>query len=66
MKYRFGEKPRTRFRSKRYFLVGDQYYFSTREGMDIGPFDSKPELYQAIEYFKEIRVSWDKQALLAS
>ncbi len=38
MQYRQGEPAQTRFRAERYFAVGEDYYFSTREGTNVGPF----------------------------
>jgi hypothetical protein len=32
------ERPRTWFRSDRFFRSNDQWYFRTREGIDVGPF----------------------------
>lgn len=40
MTVRKGEGQQTWPRASRYFNVGDHYYFSTREGLYIGPFDS--------------------------
>ena len=40
---RSGESARMWFRSDRCFAVGDQWYFLTREGIDVGPYDSKLE-----------------------
>lgn len=37
------EEEKTRFRSVRFFAIEDKYYFSTREGMEVGPFTSKEE-----------------------
>ena len=37
------EKPRTWFRSERIFLVDGRWFFHTREGVDLGPYDSQSE-----------------------
>lgn len=54
MKIRTGEQEKTRFRSERHYSVSGNYYFSTREGVEIGPFKTKSELEQAMGYFIEI------------
>ena len=38
---RKGEAEKTWFRSSRFFHVNEEVYFSTREGVDIGPFKSQ-------------------------
>lgn len=38
---RAGEAPEVRFRSDRFFTVDGLWYFATREGIDVGPFDSR-------------------------
>ena len=40
---RTGEHCAIPTRSKRFFKKGDYWYYSTREGVDIGPFDSMHE-----------------------
>lgn len=40
---RTGENGSEPARSKRFFMKGDYWYYSTREGVDIGPFDSQHE-----------------------
>ena len=42
-KNRRGEKLKMRFRSDRMFFADNKWYFSTREGEERGPFDSKEE-----------------------
>ncbi len=37
------EEHRTWFRSKRVFLADGQWYFHTREGVDVGPYESQFE-----------------------
>lgn len=38
---RQGESPHTRFRTERCFSTEGRWYFSTREGLDVGPYDTK-------------------------
>jgi len=46
-----------RFRVNRLFAIGIDWYFSTREGKDQGPFKSKESAEQAITNFiREIQV----------
>lgn len=40
---RTGEEGNTPNRSRRFFQRGDYWYYRTREGVDIGPFDSQNE-----------------------
>lgn len=40
---RCNEQPKTWFRSERVFLSAGQWYFHTREGIDVGPYDSQFE-----------------------
>lgn len=52
---RAGEKevPVT-FRSNRFFTSGTNWYFSTREGIDQGPFPNRISAHEAIqEYIRE-------------
>lgn len=51
MKNRKGEPEQTRFRSERFFVVGDAHYFTTREGTDLGPFGSKAEAELGLERY---------------
>ena len=43
MQYRENEKHRIWFRSERIFSCNDKFYFHTREGIDVGPYDSQFE-----------------------
>ena len=40
---RSNERPRTWFRSERVFLSDGQWFFHTREGVDVGPYESQFE-----------------------
>ncbi len=51
MKCRAGEPEKTRFRSDRFYVVDDKHYFSTREGAELGPFDSYEGARQALERY---------------
>lgn len=45
-----GQPPK---RNERLFKQGDYWYFRTREGMDIGPFDVKADAEQGVASFIE-------------
>jgi hypothetical protein len=40
---RRSEQPRRYFRCGRFFTVGHQWFFATREGLDIGPYATRPQ-----------------------
>jgi hypothetical protein len=40
---RGSEPSRRYFRCERFFTVGHEWYFTTREGLDIGPYASRPQ-----------------------
>ena len=49
--YRQGESGSIPFRSGRYFCVDAAWYFACREGLDHGPYASKPEAENALQEF---------------
>ena len=51
MTHRRGEQGSVPFRSGRFFNIDTRWYFSCREGMDHGPFDSKEEAEAALMLF---------------
>ena len=53
---RLGEQhPRLMFRAQRLFTIGHNWYFSTREGENQGPFSSKRIAELALEiYIKKV------------
>ena len=48
------EKPRTWFRSDRVFLSDQQWFFHTREGVDVGPYESQFEAEIEAGMLKEL------------
>lgn len=40
-------------RSNRYFKLSDYWYFTTREGATLGPYDSKEQAEQAVKDYIE-------------
>ena len=51
---RLNERPRTWFRSERVFLSDGRWYFHTREGVDVGPYDSQFEAEIEAGMLKEL------------
>ncbi|MCZ6710730.1 MAG: DUF6316 family protein [Gammaproteobacteria bacterium] len=51
---RSNEKKKTWFRSERVFVSNTQWYFHTREGVDIGPYDSQFEAEIEAGMLKEL------------
>ena len=48
---RQGEQNAAYFRSDRFYKVGGRYYFTTREGAEIGPFSTKSAAMLGLERF---------------
>ena len=48
---RTGESCNVPLRSNRYYQKGDYWYYSTREGVDIGPFDTAYEAQVGVSEF---------------
>ncbi len=51
LQFRKGEAVQTRFRADRIFTVGDDFYFNTREGKDVGPFPSRPSAERGVALY---------------
>ena len=49
--FRHGEKEGVYYRSERLFAVGHRWYFATREGRDIGPYQDRREAELALAVF---------------
>lgn len=47
----------TTFRSNRFFTNGSEWYFTTREGVDYGPFPSRIVAHNAIQKFIRERMT---------
>ena len=52
-------------RSDRFTQQGDFWFFKTREGLDVGPFESRNEAQYALLYFTE-RAEWPNAEQLKS
>lgn len=46
--YRKNEEPKSRFRSERFFTINNDWYFTTREDVQVGPFRSMESAKQAL------------------
>ncbi len=61
-KHRLGEAGSIPFRTGRFFNVGANWYFATREAIDQGPFHSRNEaeaaLSKYIEKCRSVEASW--------
>lgn len=53
MKKRQGENEQAWFRSNRFYNVKGAWYFTTREGVDHGPFDSQQEAMEALQQYMD-------------
>ncbi|BFM08534.1 DUF6316 family protein [Halioxenophilus aromaticivorans] len=53
MNVREGEQERAWYRSDRFFKVNGEWYFSTREKIDVGPFTSRENASQGLSLFVE-------------
>ena len=51
---RTNEKAKTWFRSERVFLSNERWFFHTREGVDVGPYDSQFEAEIEAGMLKEL------------
>lgn len=51
MNHRQGEGEKHWYRSDRFFVVNNQWYFSTREKLDVGPFGSEDGAQQGLKLF---------------
>lgn len=50
---RNGEEKQAWFRSNRFYKLQDKWYFTTREGIDFGPFLTREEAQQELAGFIE-------------
>jgi hypothetical protein len=48
MKRKSDEKDMTVFRTDRYFLSDGKWFFTTREGTNVGPFDTREDAERAL------------------
>lgn len=58
---RAGEQPRTWFRTSRFFVVAGGWYFSTREDIDVGPYETREEAERDARRLAEILQSTESE-----
>jgi len=51
LEVRGGEQDKFWFRSDRFFTAGSQWYFTTRENRDVGPYASREDAAHGLELF---------------
>jgi len=51
MQYRKGEAEQVRFRAKRIFNVEGKFYFHTREGAVVGPYQTEASALSAVSFY---------------
>ena len=66
MNCRKGEAEKTWFRSSRFFHIGDNVYFSTREGTDVGPYKSQEAAERGLQVYIAAMQSKDAAGIYAS
>ncbi len=67
MAHRKNEKVRTWFRSDRIFRSDGAYYFHTREGIDVGPFNTEFEAQVESSILKNVlKETKDREAALTA
>ena len=65
-KYRNGEESRLYFRSIRFYNVNGKYFFSTREGLEIGPYASKELAESALDCYIQSKQTQQKVSIFPS
>ncbi len=58
MEYRDGETKVGGFRTNRYFCISGQWFFSTREHLQVGPFSSRDEAEMELLFFLRHLGEW--------
>ncbi|GAB1264663.1 hypothetical protein NBRC116493_05070 [Aurantivibrio infirmus] len=48
---RQNEEAKVWYRSRRFFTINNEWFFSTRENMDIGPFESEEQARSGMQLF---------------
>lgn len=66
MQSRQGEGERTWFRSDRFFTADNAYFFSTREGFDVGPFPSRDAAENGLDLYIQVMQKEETAGLYAS
>lgn len=53
MKYRCGEERKTHFRTDRFYRADSEWYFSTREQVEMGPYKTYQEAQLELTFYLE-------------
>jgi len=64
IEHRQNEVGRTYFRSDRFYSIDAKFYFSTREGAEIGPYESKVDAAEGLGRFID-SIAQDRDITLA-
>lgn len=60
------DNDRTWFRSDRFFTADNQYYFSTREDIDVGPFPDRNSAQRGLDLYIQVMQKEEMAGLYAS
>lgn len=63
---RTGEHEKTWFRSDRFFIVDHDYYFTTREHIDVGPFPDRDSAARGLSLYIQVMQQGDSKGIYAS
>ena len=66
VQFREGERDQTWFRSERFFIVASDHFFSTREGVDVGPFPSRSAAERGLDLYIQVMQTEKSAGLYAS
>ncbi len=66
VQFREGELEKTWFRSDRFFTVEADYFFSTREGIHVGPFPSRSSAERGLDLYIQVMNKGETAGLCAS
>lgn len=66
MRVRRGESQKSWFRASRFFHIGEDVYFTTREGSDIGPFPSQAAAEMGLELYIQCMQNEETSGLYAT
>lgn len=63
---RHGEHEKTWFRSDRFFNVDSDFFFSTREGFNVGPFPNRPAAERGLDLYIQVMQKKETAGIYAS
>ncbi|MEH6556402.1 MAG: DUF6316 family protein [Oceanicoccus sp.] len=62
MECRDGETETSKFRANRYFCISGQWFFSTREHLQVGPFPTQDDAEMELSFFLRHMDEWGRYA----